>query len=187
MHFDPTLTIAVVHLAAWGILLTALFGPRGRAVCGFWGALLSAVAPVIGGFLGNKGKKKKEEEAARAQAAQEKADRKRAWEEKVGSPSAEAARMRAALMEGRLLAATGGREKAPSTLLKHYETLRARPTYTEDNLQPTNYGAGGGWDLASQLVGGAGQFAKTYAAEQQRKRQQQQAAQQYDEEQGNVW
>ena len=176
MNFDPMLVGAVIKLALYTMLLTALFGPRGRAVCGFWGALLSAAAPLVAGFLGNKGKKKKEEEAARAQAAQEKADRKRAWEEKTGSPNAEAARMRASMMEGRLLAATGGREKAPATLLKHYETLRARPTYAEDNLAPINYGAGGGWDFASNLVNSAGGFAKNYAAEQAYKKQKAQSA-----------
>lgn len=189
MHFDPTLALAVIHFAVYATLLTAFFGPRGKAVCGFWGALLSAIAPVVGGLFGNKDKQKKEEAAAKAQADREKADRRATWEEKQSSQSAEGQRLRATYQLGRLLAATGGREKGPKSLISRYETLRTKPTYTDyyDTLPQTNYGAGSGYGLAQSLVSGAGQFAKTYSAEQEQNRQQQKAAQKYDEDQGNLW
>lgn len=162
MTFDPLLITATVELAAYGILLTSLFG--NRRVVGFWGALLPLLGQGVSAFLGQKGKKKAE--AAQRQQAfeEEEVGRRGAHEEKYGTPQAEAGRMSATMRLGRLLGATGGRGSAPPSLVSSLDALRSKPEYAARTYTPAK-SAGGGWDLASKLVSGAGEFAKNYAAE----------------------
>jgi hypothetical protein len=168
MTFDPLLVVATVKLAAYGILLTALFG--NRRVVGFWGSLIPLVAGGVSSLLKKRGEKK----AAAAQRQQafeeEETGRRGAHEEKYGTPQAEAGRMSATMRLGRLLGATGGREGAPRSLVSHYESLREKPEYAARTYTPPRSG-GGGSSLAASLISGAGELAKNYAAGKEYSRQ----------------
>jgi hypothetical protein len=165
--FDPFLVIATIKFFALGALLAAFFGPRGRVI-GF-GFLIPLAAAAVSALMKKKsGDKKAQAAKATAQSEWQTAEdaKRAAWEEKYGSPQAEAGRTRATMQLGRLLAATGGRAKAPVSLVKNYEALRARPTYTAGVYHAGgDPGAGGGWWFAGDLVNAAGEAAQQYAAE----------------------
>ncbi len=164
MHFDPFLTVAVIKFMALCGLIGSLFGRRRIVAFGF---LIPLAAMAVSALLKKKAgdKAKKADEAnQKAQFDREQEDKRAAWEERYSSPSAESQRLRATYQLGRLLAATGGRDKGPKSLISRYETMRTKPVYGGGSTYTAPQSGGGGWNFAADLVGAAGSAAGNYAA-----------------------